>query len=1224
MNPKPPPLGELQVVVVNDDATQLNVLSGLLRKEGLTVRVYPGAVEAIDAFRSGEVPDLIVTDLYMPVIDGWRFCRLLRSPEFEAFNRVPILAVSATFSGDEPRRITADLGANAFLPAPVNAAQFIETVRALLRNEVPRYLPKVLLVEDSKVLSMALKRAFDAHGYQAQTALTGQEAVQKFNQDSYDLVVLDYYLPDTQGDQLLLEFKRRQPGCVFVMITTDPRPELALSWIKKGAAAYARKPFDSAYLVELCEKARRERALIWVEDLLEERTRQLRESEKVQAARLRLLEYAVNHSVEDLLQRMLDEAELLTDSSIGFFHYLGADQKTVHPKVWSTRTIKEFCRAAGNGSHYDLDAAGVWVDCVRERRAVIHNDYASLAHRKGLPEGHPHVIRDLATPIFRNNLIVAMLGVGNKPGDYTDQDLHIVSQLADLAWDIAERRQAEDALKQREQLYHGLLESTRAVFWDLELASKHFTYISSQAEKIFGYPLGKWTDLDFWASLIHPEDRDAAVRFCLEAAAREQDHEVDYRLKTKAGSYLWIRDIISHVKGKAASAHLRGFMIDVTRQKEAETAILKARADLVQAQRVTQLGSWTIDAATSRFACSEVLYHLFELDPAASITSYGMLLDAVHPEDRARVDQAHSSLIAHQTPHRIEYRLLTRDGRSKLVDQQCHVTHGEDGRPLQFFCTVQDITDRKRSQKELLASKERYQRVSELTGQLVYDWDIASGAIEWAGKIKELTGYSVEAFNSQGISGRKRHIHPDDREAIGRLLSEAKQNHSLFQSEYRYQRADGSYMSVEDQGAFEYDPSGTAVRMLGVMKDITLQKLAAQEALKMEAHLRQAQKMEAIGTLAGGIAHDFNNLLGAIMGNAELMSLADDLQPAQGQGLNQILGASRRAKQLVHQILAFSRRSESQKLVVNLKPIIKETMDFLRASLPTTIELKSDVKSDVGTIIADPTQMQQVLMNLCTNAWHAMEQTGGVLKIQLADTLITAEEARLNPEVPAGGYVQLSVSDTGHGIGAEILEEIFNPYFTTKPKGKGTGLGLSVVDGIVKSHGGMIKVYSEVGRGTTIHVFLPRADDVDKLAANDDRKPLPKGTERVLFVDDEVLLVDMGRQMLGRLGYQVETRTSPVEALEAFRANPQKFDLIITDLTMPQFTGLDVAKKIREIRPDIPIILCTGFSDMANEQKARALGIRAFLLKPVSMKDIADTIRKVLDERPAPSPSIEA
>ena len=417
--------------------------------------------------------------------------------------------------------------------------------------------------------------------------------------------------------------------------------------------------------------------------------------------------------------------------------------------------------------------------------------------------------------------------------------------------------------------------------------------------------------------------------------------------------------------------------------------------------------------------------------------------------------------------------------------------------------------------------------------------------------------------------------------------------------EHRVLALDGQTVQVESTGVpFHYRDE---TQIFGVFRDITERQKADREREKLEAQLRQAQKMEAIGTLAGGIAHDFNNILSVIIGNSEILDLTDAVNPSAKDGLNQIMAASQRARLLVKQILAFSRHARQEKLVINLKPIVKETIDFLRASLPTTIQLKHYLDPKAGQILGDPTQIQQVLMNLCTNAGHAMEKEGGVLEIVLENVELGEEDARLDSETEAGRYLRLTVSDTGHGIDPVILPRIFEPYFTTKEQGKGTGLGLSVVHGIVKSHGGTIKVYSEVGQGTSFRVYFPSAEDpaVSEAVAP---RPLPTGSERILFVDDEPALVDLSRRMLSRLGYEVHTRTSPIEALEAFRANPKKFNLVITDMTMPGMTGLGLAKKLNEISPGIPIVLCTGFSDQANEHRAHALGIRAFLLKPLLMR----------------------
>jgi len=373
--------------------------------------------------------------------------------------------------------------------------------------------------------------------------------------------------------------------------------------------------------------------------------------------------------------------------------------------------------------------------------------------------------------------------------------------------------------------------------------------------------------------------------------------------------------------------------------------------------------------------------------------------------------------------------------------------------------------------------------------------------------------------------------------------------------------------------------------------------------------------MESLGTLSGGIAHDFNNILGIIMGYTDMALSQKDKGSDEYDQLNEVLKATSRAKDLVQQILTFSRRSEEKKQLLQVGLIVKEASKMLRATLPSTIELKMNVTSS-AVVLADPTQMHQVLMNLCTNAAHAMQENGGILEVSLTDTLLKPEDIPYFPDLQPGPHVKLTVKDSGTGMNSAILDRIFDPFFTTKEKGVGTGLGLSVVHGIVKSHGGSIEVSSLPGKGTTFHVFFPgmKKAPVTEAAVP---TPIPRGRERLLVVDDEPALAKAVKRMLERLGYQVDFRTNGIEALEAFRKqSPKKrFDLVITDMTMPHLTGIDLAKELLDFDPNVAIILCTGFSEKADAEKAERIGIQGFLMKPVVLRELAEMVRKVLDEK---------
>ena len=394
--------------------------------------------------------------------------------------------------------------------------------------------------------------------------------------------------------------------------------------------------------------------------------------------------------------------------------------------------------------------------------------------------------------------------------------------------------------------------------------------------------------------------------------------------------------------------------------------------------------------------------------------------------------------------------------------------------------------------------------------------------------------------------------------------------------------------------------------------DISAQKMAEEEKKALEKQLIQAQKMEALGTLAGGIAHDFNNILSAIIGYTELCFLdLDDPEHPVHRMLKSMLHAGNRAKELVSQILTFSRMQEHVLTPVNIAPIVKEALKLLKASLPANIELKQCITSQ-QQVMADPTQIHQVIMNLCTNAYHAMEEDGGLLTVSLAS--FQYDETSLpHGDLSPGTYLRLTVEDNGSGIHPAVLDNIFDPYFSTKDKNKGTGLGLAVVHGIVKGHGGVIAVKSQVGKGTAVTVSLPITDR-NEAVKDEQTRVYSRGTEKILLVDDESDIVEIGSQMLGKLGYDVTGVVGSMEALNTFRQSPQGFDLVITDLNMPGMNGDRLAEELTRIRPGLPIIVCSGYSEPFDQQRAGNLGVRKLIMKPVPMNILAESVREVLDE----------
>ena len=563
---------------------------------------------------------------------------------------------------------------------------------------------------------------------------------------------------------------------------------------------------------------------------------------------------------------------------------------------------------------------------------------------------------------------------------------------------------------------------------------------------------------------------------------------------------------------------------------------------------------------------------------------------------KAASDDFHKALKTKDQSYVREYRIKAKDNSIYWIQDRGQIV--SNGKEVEYISGVfYDITKQKRTEEEslLLATAIEHAAESVIISN-------KSGAIQYVNPaFEQLSGFSREE-----IVGQNFRIFRSDKHDKGfyKDMWEVISRGNIWSGHITNRMKDDTLREFETKISPVHNRSGDIVSFVSVNRDVTQEKV-------LEAQLHQSQRMQSIGTLAGGIAHDFNNILSAIIGYTELTIDYLENGSLPYNNLQEVLEAGERAKGLINQILTFSRQSEQDLKPLQLKLIVKEALKLIRATLPSTIEIHQDLTSDAA-ILGDQIKVHQILMNLCTNAGHAMLGKDGMLSVCLSEVEFDSSFRIKHFDIKPGPYLKLSISDTGHGMSASLMERIFDPFFTTKEKGKGTGMGLSVVHGIVKSHNGTIHVYSEPGEGSTFNVYLPIIEKQleQKIIAE---KPIPTGTEHILFVDDEESLINMGKQLLVSLGYDVTTRISSIEALELFKTRPDTFDLVITDLTMPNMTGDELAKQLMAIRSDIPVILCTGFSTRITEEKAKSMGIRAFILKPLIRKDIAETIRKILD-----------
>jgi len=667
-------------------------------------------------------------------------------------------------------------------------------------------------------------------------------------------------------------------------------------------------------------------------------------------------------------------------------------------------------------------------------------------------------------------------------------------------------------------------------------------------------------------------------------------------------------------------AGLFGIARDITERKQMEVALNQSRQDFETAQAFGHVGSWVADLEVDgKITWSAETCRIFGFDPGEFDGRAQTFFDLVHPEDRETIRRLSREAVEGH-PYQLEYRIRRRDGEMRWIYQHTGVERDGNGRPLRKAGVVQDVTERKQAERELRASEGRWRLAMEVAQIAAWEWDLRTNIVHTGQELSRMFGGPTARASLTTKPDYTRFLHPDDQAGVESRIQAAVAAGNPFHHEFRVVWQDGSVHWIEGRAEVFRDPSGQPERMVGLSADITERRQADEARQMLQARLRQSQKMEAIGTLAGGIAHDFNNILGTILGNVALAR--QDVGPGHfaEESLDQIYRAGQRAKGLVQQILAFSRQEDQGKRVLQLRAAIEEDLRLLRASLPARVELVTSFAEDCPAILADPTEIHQVLLNLCTNAWHAMEGQPGHITIRLEGVLVDTGLAQAHTDLQPGRYARLTVSDTGKGMDAAMLERIFDPFFTTKQVGAGTGLGLSVVHGIMKNHQGAITVASQPGRGATFELYFPALKG-ERPAPPAPVLPtaLPRGQgQRILYLDDEVSLVSLATRLLERLGYRVSGFTDAQDALAAISAHPLEFDLVVTDFSMPGISGLEVAEHVTKLRSDLPVMLASGYLTDDLRAKADAAGIRHLLYKPNTVEELVDAVHRLANNARRP------
>jgi len=1055
----------------------------------------------------------------------------------------------------------------------------------------------ILIVDDNPANLYLLETLLTGHGLAVTSAENGREALDKARSNPPDLIVTDILMPVMDGYALCREWKadvtlRRIPLIFYTATYTEPKDEaFALSL---GADRFIVKPqepdvlmnlitemLDEAFsprqtaakpLGEEMEFFRQHNEILFKK--LEKKMMDLEAANQ----KLLIMEERYRLSFENIMDvvYMIDTELNVLDISPSVERILGYKPQDFIGRPISCLsnifTPESFAQAAADA------------DLILKGETIPATLYRFIAR-----DGIQKVGEVSGSPVKRNGRIIGLISV---------------------ARDVTAHKEAEAALQESEERFRAIADYTYD--WENWFGPDgKLIWVNSAVFRLSGYSVGECLAMtDFPMPLVDECHREQFSFHFAAAMNQRSGNDVEFRIRCRNGTLKWVTASYQPIyDSKGINMGHRSSVRDITDRKQAEEALRESEERYRNVFENHTAVKFLIDPDTGRIIEANkaaVHYYGWSHEQLTEMTIYEintLSLDDIKKEMKDAISSKKSYF---------EFRHRRADGSIRDVEVYSS-TIDLKGKKL-LHSIIHDITERKTAEEDLRESEEVFRLLFEKSSDahLLIE---GNRYIDCNDAALRITGFADKSMlinlTPADLSPERQPDGERSSEKANRMIETAI-NQGIHRFEWVRRRKDGTERYL--------DVTLTLIPMKGrkllhtTWRDMTEQIRSRKEQEKLHYQLIQAQKMEAIGTLAGGIAHDFNNILTGIMGYTELYMDAVRDRPKVYQGMEQVLKAAERAKDLVRQILTFSRKTEHEKKPVALAHIVDEVVRFMRASLPTTIEINPQISAISDIIMGDPSQLHQVLVNLCTNAGYAMKDTGGVLYIGLDKAVIEADDLLHTPAIRHGRYLLLSVRDTGHGIPRESLERIFEPYFTTKEKGEGTGLGLAVVHGIVKDHGGEIRVYSEEGRGTDFNIYLPLMEHQTNKPRERMETILPGKGETILFVDDEQMVVDLNKSVLENLGYRVVTETDPVKAIEIFKEGCDTFDLVITDKTMPHLTGFDVARAVRNIRADMPVVLCSGFQEKGDMERLEKLGINRLMIKPTKMSILANTIRDILDK----------
>ena len=1008
---------------------------------------------------------------------------------------------------------------------------------------------RILYIDDYELDRELVRDALEREhgGFTLVEASNKQEFEALLKKDKFDVVLSDFNIAGFEGLQVLDMVRAYDSRIPVIIVTGTGSEEIAVKALKQGASDYVIKRAQHIRKLPQTIFAVLEKQALVAKRIQAEKALVRSESH------LRIL---VN-TIPDLIW-LKDGNGVYLSCNPMFERFFGATEEEIVGKTdydFVDRDLADFFRKHDRKA---MNANG----------PSINEEWLTFAEN-----GYHGLFETIKTP---------MRGI----------DGELIGVLG-IARDITERKKSASALKESEERFRALHDAS---FGGIAIHEKGIILECNKGmSDLTGYGYNELIGMN-GLSLIADDTRDQVI------ANIDSGYEKPYEATgvRKNGEKYPLRLEARNIPYKGKEVRVVEFR-DITDQKKSEAALRESEEKY---RLITENMSDVVSILDMNLRFTFVSPSIKRLTGFSTDTHLNQSFEEIMPPAyfeklmTAFEEEMMAEASGNADPYRtrvIEFEQYTQDHSTVWVEASCSFLRDKAMQPTGVLVISRDISERKKAEIE----RERLMAAIEQSGDAIVVTD-SNGIIQYVNPaFQKVSGYTLQEAINQTL----------------RILKSDKQDKSFYKQLWKTilsgqtwsgrminRKKDGSLYTEDATISPVVDSSGKIIHFVAVKRDVT-------EHLRLSAQLQQSQKLESIGTLAGGIAHDFNNILSSVIGFTELA--LDDVEKGSSieDSLKEIYTSGKRARDLVRQILAFARQSDDIIRPIQIDTIAREVLKLLRASIPTTIRIDQNIKNDL-TIMGNPTQIHQILMNICTNASQAMEDDGGILSVSISDVVIAKKDSLIHLE--PGEYAEIKIADTGVGIEPEIMNKIFDPYFTTKATGKGTGMGLALVHGIVQAYSGMITAESVPGQGTEFTVYLPLIRERGKADAYQP-EILPTGHEKILLVDDEPAIVKMSSRILQKLGYDVVFCTRSPEALDLFRSDPDNFDLVIMDMTMPDITGDKLAVELMKIRRDIPVILCTGYSNKISDKTAAAIGIKAFAYKPVSKADLAKTIRKVLD-----------